>query len=245
VADFQFSAGWYQSLLVEDFDQDGDMDIVAGNQGLNSVYKASEKEPLTVRYRDFNGDSRLDAFIFQYHMGREVPVQTRTQYVDQITGLRKRIYYFRDFGMMGFQDIFQGKEREGVDSLRAFQMASVYAENLGGGRFSLRPLPREVQTSAMMDLESMDINQDGHMDIIAVGNNYAPEALSGRMDAGNGWVMLGDGKGNFRSIPYHQTGFFVQGDQRKIAFFKKNGNVNLLIASNEGPLQCFELKITK
>jgi hypothetical protein len=243
LGDFVFSAGWYQSLLADDFDQDGDMDFVAGNQGLNSGYKASEKEPLTVRYRDFNGDGRLDAFLYQYHMGKEVPVQTRTQYVEQITGLRKRIYYFSDFGLMGYREIFQEKEREGTDSLRAFQMAAVYAENLGNGRFLLHPLPREMQTSVMMDMETVDINQDGHKDIIAVGNSFAPEALAGRMDAGNGWVMLGDGKGNFQSVPYRITGFFVQGDQRRLALFRLNGRLMVVVASNEGPLQCFALAI--
>jgi hypothetical protein len=240
-AAMKYSAGWYRSLLVDDFDGDGDPDIVAGNQGLNSGYRASEQEPLTVRYRDFDGDGRMDAFLYQYRMGKEYPVQTRTQYVEQIAGLRKRIYYFRDFGGMGYHEIFSEAERSGVDSLQVYQLASVYLENLGAGRFSLRPLPRDVQTSVVMDMQSADVNMDGKQDILAVGNNYAPEALSGRMDAGNGWVLVGDGKGNFRSIPYRESGFFVRGDTRKLALLRHAGTQIVLVASNEGPLQCFRL----
>ncbi|HZF64967.1 MAG TPA: VCBS repeat-containing protein, partial [Chitinophagaceae bacterium] len=61
-AALQNSNGWYNSITAGDFDNDGDMDYVAGNLGLNSRFKASMTEPITVRYNDFNKDGALDAF---------------------------------------------------------------------------------------------------------------------------------------------------------------------------------------
>ena len=52
------SEGWWNSLRLEDMDGDGDMDIIAGNLGLNSQIKASPKEPVELFYKDF--DNRAD-----------------------------------------------------------------------------------------------------------------------------------------------------------------------------------------
>lgn len=54
-----------------------------------------------------------------------------------------------------------------------------------------------AQISAMNGIQIKDINQDGHLDIMYVGNNYANEVFMGRYDASNGGVLLGNGKGKF------------------------------------------------
>ena len=46
--------GWWNKLHLEDLDNDGDMDIIAGNHGENSRFKASMERPIKLYYNDFD-----------------------------------------------------------------------------------------------------------------------------------------------------------------------------------------------
>ena len=53
------SSGWWNSITGSDFDSDGDIDYILGNLGLNSRYKTSIKEPVSLYVADFNKDGVL------------------------------------------------------------------------------------------------------------------------------------------------------------------------------------------
>ncbi|HKG68430.1 MAG TPA: FG-GAP-like repeat-containing protein, partial [Segetibacter sp.] len=56
----EHSKGWWNSIATGDFDNDGDIDYVAGNLGLNSRHKASIKEPLCIYAKDYDKDGLID-----------------------------------------------------------------------------------------------------------------------------------------------------------------------------------------
>jgi len=240
VAAFQNTNGWYNSLCAGDFDSDGDMDYVAGNLGLNSSYKASLDEPVTVRYNDFNKDGSLDAFLFKYNNHREYPSQPRNVISDQVPGIKKRMLYFRDYGKAGYNDLFTEAERKGAKELTAFQMASLFIENLGGGKFNVTSLPMMAQTSPMFGITVADVDNDNNLDLIAVGNSYSPEALTGRYDASTGWVLRNNGNNRFSYIPPSTSGFTVGGDAKALVRINWGNEGNILLASqNQGTLKAF------
>ncbi len=240
-ANFKNYTGWYNSITGADFDNDGDADYVLGNLGLNSRFKANIKEPVTVRYRDFNDDGALDAFLFSYVNGVEYPVHTRNTMIDQIAALKKKIYYYHDFGKMGYKDIFNEADRQNATELEAFNMASIYVENKGSGKFKVSRLPKSAQCAPLNGIIAQDINQDGNLDIVAVGNFYGPESLTGRYDASTGWVLVGNGKGNFTSKKAAETGFFVPGDARALVKLNGGSRGTIVIAGrNKAPLCTFE-----
>ncbi|HZF62920.1 MAG TPA: VCBS repeat-containing protein, partial [Chitinophagaceae bacterium] len=196
---------------------------------------------VTVRYNDFNKDGALDAFLFAYNNGKEFPTLTRTTLVEQISSLKKRIFYHSDYGKMGYKELFSSAERDGAKELVAFQLASVYIENKGGGNFALKPLPMAAQIAPINGVLPYDIDDDGNLDILAIGNSYAPEALSGRYDAAIGWVLKGDGEGNFVPLLPQQSGFVVRGDARSLVKFQRADRTSMIMASvNSGPLKLFQ-----
>ncbi len=76
------STGWWNSISGGDFDNDGDIDYIAGNLGLNSIYKASVDEPVTIYAKDFDNNGSVDPIICRYIQGKEYPVPPR----DALTG---------------------------------------------------------------------------------------------------------------------------------------------------------------
>ncbi len=63
-----------------------------------------------------------------------------------------------------------------------------------------------------------------------------------RNDAGNGLLLLGDGKGAFNPVPGHTSGFFARKDAKKIGMLKNNGHGIIVVANNDDTVQFFKVK---
>ena len=122
-------------------------------------------------------------------------------------------------------------------------MASLYIQNNGNGSFTSKPLPAEVQFSPVFGMTATDINDDGNLDLLAVGNDYSSETLTGRYDASTGNCLLGDGKGDFMPLALSKTGFKVTGDAKGFAKIRSNSNKLLyMVTQNQDSLKIFERK---
>ena len=236
---FTNSTGWWNSLTAGDFDNDGDMDYVAGNLGLNSFYKASATEPVCVYADDYNQDGLTDGIICHYVQGREYPVHYRDAMTDQIAGLRRTLRSYADYGRMTFRDLFPEAITQKAYIRRATQFASVYIENRGN-TFVISPLPMAAQVTPIYGMQVADLNQDGNLDLLTVGNDYSPETLTGRYDAGIGSVLPGNGHGQFRAMSASRSGFFVAGDAKGFARLTRPSGESLwLVTQNQDSLKTF------
>jgi hypothetical protein len=73
------------------------------------------------------------------------------------------------------------------------------------------------------------------------GNFYPVEVETIRNDAGIGNWIKGDGKGNFTSIPFPESGLYIDGDVRDMAFINIKGREIILVAKNDDYLQAVEV----
>lgn len=216
------------------------MDYIAGNLGLNSIYQASPAEPVCLYADDYNQDGLMDPVLTRFIQGKEYPVHYRESMSDQMVGMRRVLKTYAAYGRMTFRDLFNEKTTQNAFIRQATQFASVYIENQGRNQFLVKPLPMPVQVAPMFGIQVADVNNDGYQDLLAVGNSYAPETLTGRMDASIGWVLAGDGRGNFRSLPVSQTGFFVNGDAKGLVRLTQTGGKSLWLATqNKDSLRAF------
>lgn len=234
------TSGWWNSIASGDFDNDGDMDYVAGNLGLNSKYKASEAEPVSVYVKDFDNNGSIDPIMFYYNQGKKYPVHSRNMLLSQVIYMRNRFPRYSDYGKTSFETFFREGELDNAYVLKSKEFSSSYIENLGNGQFELRDLPIEVQFSPTCGIVSEDFNKDGHQDLLMVGNSYATEMATGRYDASIGSYLTGDGKGNFKPVPSRKSGFFVEGDTKAMAKLTGgNGETLILVSQQTDSLKVF------
>ncbi|TMI67649.1 MAG: RNA-binding protein, partial [Bacteroidetes bacterium] len=210
----QNEVGWWNSIAAGDFDNDGDIDYVAGNQGENSYYRGDSSYP--VRIYDIEGVKNgrqipVPSLYLPDTKGekKEFPAHSRDDIISQLPALKKKFLTYQSFGEAEMGSLFSKDDLKNGYQLTANYFKSVYIENKGNGGFRLQPLPEMAQMAPLNGMVVEDINEDGYLDIIISGNDYGTEVSTGRFDAMNGLVMTGNGKGSFKALSLKETGFFV------------------------------------
>jgi hypothetical protein len=236
------SNGWWKSLTSGDFDNDGDMDYLAGNFGLNSHYRASATEPVNVVFKDFDQNGALEAITSYYEAGVNYPTTSLDVLTSQLPLLKRKILYHRMYANTSTDGLLQIAGRENTKVLYCRTLQSSYIENTGGGKFRHKPLPLAMQTAPVFGVLTEDVNRDGYLDFIAVGNSYAPDVVSGRCNAFIGQVMLGNGNGDFEPMHVTASGFFVDGDAKSIAEVTVGNSVLTIVGQNNDSLKVFKRK---
>ncbi len=232
--------GWYNSISGGDFDNDGDVDYVLGNRGLNSQLKASPKEPLSVYAKDFDQSGTFDPILSRYVQGKEVVSGYRDALTDQLVMMKKKMTSYEAFGKATFADLFTKDLLKDALILRATQMASIYLQNNGNGQFETKLLPLEAQFAPIFGTFPTDLNNDGNLDLLAVGNSYATETNVGQYDAHVGLCLLGNGRGDFQAAALAKSGLLVRGDAKALAQLKLASGAPLwLVSQNKGKVLAF------
>ncbi len=225
--------GWWNTIHANDFDNDGDIDLVLGNFGLNNLYQPTPEQPVSMVYKDFDSNGSIDPLLFYYIQEENEFAYSRDELLGQINHLKKRFPDYETFAKSSAQEILTKEESENADTLRAMMLQSAYFQNDSKGDFTVKELPVQAQFSPIYAIQSLDINRDGNLDIITGGNQSLTRVSTGRYDANYGVTLLGDGKGGFTSLKPTYSGLKIKGDVRDISLLIGDDKYVLFFINND------------
>jgi hypothetical protein len=228
-------AGWWNAIHVSDLNKDGRPDLVLGNMGLNTQFRASGKEPLELYYKDFDGNGSVDPIFSFYIQNKRYPYLTRDELLLQLPSLRKRFPDFKSYADVTTDALFPAGELQSAGHLSAGHMPTTLLLSGAGGKLRPAALPGEVQYAPVYAIHTLDYNTDGNPDLLVCGNNRRFKLRLGRFDANYGMLLRGNGKGGFSYVPQHLSGFNIWGDVRHIVRI----NDVLYFGINGGPVAAY------
>jgi hypothetical protein len=228
--------GWWNDIEKGDFDNDGDIDLILGNLGLNYKYQASEEKPFRVYLNDFDENSTYDIVLSYNSDDTEYPVRGRQCSSQQIPSIKEKFDDYNTFASASLEEIYSDKMLEESLSYEITSFGSVYLENKEGV-FLARPLNYQAQFSNINSIVVKDIDDDGNLDAIIGGNLYNSEVETPRNDASYGIWLKGNGKGEFKAKLPRESGLVMRGDVRNMKIIKVKDETHLLVAKNNEALQ--------
>jgi hypothetical protein len=240
--------GWWNSLVAGDFRHTGRTDYIVGNVGSNTFYQGNDPFPVCITAKDFEKNGPYIAITSLYlpdaqGQKKEFPAFGRDDIASQFPGIKKRYPTYKPFALATMNDLLTPEQRKGALRLQANILQSCYCRNDGAGKFTLIPLPREAQVSAVNGMVADDFDGDGNADVLINGNDYGTEVGTGRYDALNGLLLKGDGKGNFFPRSIQESGIYIPHDGKALVKLMSAAGDYLIAASqHQDVLKLYRMK---
>ena len=223
------SVGWWQSIIAGDFDHDGDLDLAAGNLGLNSKYKTSTAEPFQIFSADFDENGSNDIYLGYYQDGKCFPVRGRECSSQQLPFVKEKFPSYNEFSEATIYEVL-GADTAGALNYKADIFESVFLWN-NGGKLDMEAMPTSVQFSEVNSIIYQDLDSDGIDDLLLAGNQYDREIETARSDASYG-VFLKGTKSGFEEIEPAQSGLYIEGNVRDMVAIKRNKKDLIIVVRN-------------
>lgn len=234
------ATGWWWSIQQGDFDKDGDMDYIVGNNGLNYKYQATPNETFDIYVKDFDNNKHKDIVLSYYNDGKQYPVRGRGCSSQQIPNIKKKFKDYESFSEATLVDVYTEKSLKEALHYKVKSFASIYLENKNG-KFVIHKLPIEAQISCINQIAVDDFDKDGKLDALITGNMFNSEVETPRNDAGHGLFLKGNGKGEFKPISAVKSGFFTPGDVKNMEKIKVKDKKYFLVTNNNSYLQTIRI----
>lgn len=238
----QNSNGWWNTMEIIDIDNDGDLDIIAGNRGLNSFYKASKEYPAIIVAKDFDENGSLDALPFYYFLDTKLyPKHTLDEIFAHYPGIRKKFNRYLPFSEATLNDIFSEDELKDAVKKQVHTFATSIFINSGNGTFEMKELPKQAQFSEVHGIACYDINKDGKLDIILSGNNFGVDVEMGVSDANYGTVLINKGNNLFESLNSNTSGISIPEDTRGVHSIGSMAKQKIIFMLNNASPKVYKL----
>lgn len=229
--------GWWNFSLPVDVDGDGDLDLVAGNVGMNNRFAASGEKPVRMYFDDFDGNGQKEQVVTYYLGGKEIVFANKGELEKQMPSLKKRFLYAENFAKATFDELFPPAKREKAKQYSADYFYHALLINDGKMNFTLQALSWQAQIGCYKDAVVADANKDGKPDVLLVGNFYDNNIQAGWYDGDRGALMVNQGGGKFT-----MQQLTLEGQIRHIKKIKTPAGENFVLARNNDSAKLVRLR---
>ena len=232
--------GWWNKVIADDLDDDGDQDLIIGNLGENYKFKASAEKPFQVFAKDFDANGTNDIFLARYyHDTRLVPIRGKECTSQQMPSIAQKFPTYLSFAKSDLPDIL-GKDIESAMHYKAHLFSSIILIN-ENGKLLIKRLPTEAQLSTVNGIIVRDFDQDGIKDILLAGNKFDVEVETTAADASPGLFMKGTGDLNFKCLKPFESGFFVPYNVKDVQLIKMKDEWAIIVGINNDRIRIFKV----
>ncbi|MHA7831667.1 MAG: VCBS repeat-containing protein [Flagellimonas sp.] len=235
------TSGLWKTLEQADLDNDGDLDLIVGNIGDNSFFKATEESPLQMLVGDFDGNGGIEQISCSYIDGKFYPMPMKKDMGKQMPFLLKKYLKFNDYQGQAITDIFDKEQLDNSIKLQIDETSSAIFWN-EGGHFTKGVLPMEAQLFPIHAIHTSDVNKDGLTDIVLGGNENRAKPQTGIYASGYGLTLLNKSNRKFDPKLGMPDGTAIKGEIRDIKTIKQAQGNLLLLAKNNDSLQVIQIK---
>ena len=225
--------GLWSGVTCGDLDEDGRLDIVATNWGLNHEHH-SAADSLSIYYGDFDRNGTIDVVqaYFEPFLNKMLPVLSLHSMMRGIPYISSKTPTYKSFSDAGVNEVI-GESFTKARKLQVNTFEHTAFLNRGDG-FEPVPFPNEAQFAPAFYVGVADFDGDGHEDIFISQNFFATHPEAERHDAGRGLWLKGDGTGALRAVAGQESGIEIYGEQRGAALgdYDRDGRVDLVVTQN-------------
>lgn len=244
-----FSNGWWNIIKAGDFDNDGDLDYIAGNLGENQDYKASADQPFVLYADDFDQNGKIDPVFACYMKGKSqgryqlFPFHGRDDLAGQIPAYKGLFPSYQQYSEAALEQVLSKEMMQNAQTLKAYTFSSSLFVNLGEGEFRREELPIEAQLGPIKAMLVDDFNQDGNLDLMVAGNRNNSEHTYGAQNSFLGTILLGNGDLHFKALSPQESGIYLNEDVSMLSACSTNSGNRIVVAPiNAGKLITLQQK---
>ena len=228
-------SGLWQKVKLADIDNDGDQDIIVGNFGLNTRYKASEKEPLTCYGGDLDNNDFLDPILCMFSEGKNYPVQRKSILSSTLPMVKKKFVKNKDYANASVTELFGQKALSEVPKYEVNTLESCIFINENGS-FKKLEMPLEAQ---VFPVRAIEFDPDTKR-IFLAGSINGMEVINGPNNAGFGLVLEKEGDA-WKPLSLLDSGLVIPYSTNELRLIKDSKNQTYIVAANHnGPMVAFK-----
>lgn len=232
-------SGFWTTIHIDDFNNDGKPDFFVGNIGDNTPFKFSDKEPGTMIYADFDGNGSIDPFFNFFVHGKSYPYVSRDELNEQMYLMRKKFLSYEQYAEATMTDIFSKEDLDKAVVLKANQQQTVLFVQKDGKYLHQKKLPIEAQFSTVNISLYEDVDNDGSNELILLGNQTSNRLKIGAIQANRGMLFRRTKEGSFEYVTQPVSGLNIEGDVKSALTLRVNGKRILFVGASDKPLQVY------
>ncbi len=221
--------GLWQTVTMFDIDNDGDQDILLGNWGTNTKFKATIDAPLNMYHSDFDGNGKKETVLAYNINGKYYPIYSKDELASQMNIIKKRFVKYKDYATKTISEVLTKKEVEKARKYYVNNLSSGYIENNNGSFNNFKTLPKAFQLSPLNTFSKLRLNQKEN--ILAFGNTKSVNTYHGAYESIKGLLLTNHN--NYSNLSSYGIEPIEQEIRNSAILNMKDKKIVLIIPNND------------